>query len=154
MDAYNSHISLSQNGHFWENKIQVVCITVYTVHLWMVNPAFFDLIGHLSHFDIDERSLRLWSEAPMCSDHAHLRRLAQVNSNTLIVFIAPNRLCDFETLLHQNVHQYAVFPIAHVPAIIPLRATVGTHAVGCRPLAYMHKNIKLDPWPNPWKSRI
>ncbi len=59
----------------------------------------------------------------MCSDHAHFRRLAQVNSNTLIVFIAPNRLCDYETLLHQNVCQHAVFPIAHVPAIIPLCAT-------------------------------
>ncbi len=99
----------------------------------MVNPAYFDLIGHLSHFDIDECSLRLWSEAPMCSDHAHLRRLAQVNSNTLIVCIAPNRLCDYETLLHQNVRQHAVFPIDHVPAIIPLRATVGMRAVGCWP---------------------
>ncbi len=61
----------------------------------------------------------------MCSDHVHLHRLAQVNSNNLIVFMAPNRLCDYETLLHQNVHQHAVFPIAHVPAIIPLRATFG-----------------------------
>ncbi len=61
MDAYNSHISLtislslSQNGHIWEKKNQVVCIPGYTVHLWMVNPAYFDLNGHLSHFDIDER---------------------------------------------------------------------------------------------------
>ncbi len=61
----------------------------------------------------------------MCSDHAHILRLAQVNSNTLIVFIASKRLCDYETLLHQNVHQHAVFPIAHVPAII--RATGGCH---------------------------
>ncbi len=96
----------------------------------MVNPAYFDLIGHLSHFDIDECTLRLWSEAPMCSDHAHIRRLAQVDSNTLIVFIAPNWLCDYETVLHQNVRQHAVFPIAHMPAIIPLRA------IGCRPLVY------------------
>ncbi len=51
-----------------------------------------------------------------------------------LVCIAPNRLCDYEKLLHQNVHQLAVFPIAHVPAIIPLRATVDTRAVGCRPL--------------------
>ncbi len=70
----------------------------------------------------------------MCSDHAHIRRLAQVNSKTLIVFIAPNMLYDYEELLHQNVCQHAVFPIAHVPAIIPLRATVGTCAVGFRPL--------------------
>ncbi len=98
----------------------------------MVNPAYFDLIGH---FDIDKHSLRLWSEARMCSDHAHIRRLAQVNSNTVIVFIAPNRLCDYETLLHQNVRKHEVFPNAHVPAIIPLRATVGTRAVGCRPLS-------------------
>ncbi len=60
----------------------------------------------------------------MCSDHTHIHRLAQVHSNTLIVFTAPNRLCDYEELLHQNVRQHAVFPIAHVPAIIPLRATV------------------------------
>ncbi len=40
----------------------------------------------------------------MCSDHVHIRRLAQVNYNTLIVFIAPNRLCDYETLLHQKAH--------------------------------------------------
>ncbi len=53
--------------------------------------------------------------------------LAQVNSNTLIVFIAPNRLCDYETLLHQNARQHAVFPIAHKQAIIPLRATVGIY---------------------------
>ncbi len=70
----------------------------------------------------------------MCSDHAHLCRLAQVNSNTLIVFIAPNGLCDYETLLHQNVCQHAVFPIAHMSAIITLRATVGMRAVGCRTL--------------------
>ncbi len=70
----------------------------------------------------------------MCNGHAHIRRLAQVTSHTLIVFIAPNRLCDYEKLLHQNVRQYAVFPIAHVPAIIPLRATVGTRAIGRRPL--------------------
>ncbi len=100
----------------------------------MVNPAYFDLIGHLSHFDIDECSLRLWSEAPMCSDHAHLRRLAQVNSNTLIVFIAPNRLCDYETLLHQNVRQHAVFPVDHVPEIIPLRATVADPRSNLRPM--------------------
>ncbi len=50
----------------------------------------------------------------------------QVSSNTLIVFIAPNRLCDYETLLHQNVLQHAVFPVAYVPVIIPLRATVDT----------------------------
>ncbi len=136
MDAYNSHISLSLSlkTAIFEKKIEVVCITGYTVHLWMVSPAYFDLIGHLSHFDIDEHSLRLWSEAPMCSDHAHLCRLAQVNSNTLIVFIAPNRLCDYETLLHQNVCQHAVFPIAHMPAIITLRATVGMRALGCRTL--------------------
>ncbi len=64
----------------------------------------------------------------MCSDHTHLRRIAKVNSNTLIVFIAPNRLCDYETLLHQNVHQHAVFPIAIIP--------FGTRAVGA------------DPWSN------
>ncbi len=74
-------------------------------HLWMVNPAYFDWIGHLSHFYIDQRSLRLWSEAPMCSGHVRIRRLAQVNSHTLIVFIAPNRLCDYEKLLHQNLRQ-------------------------------------------------
>ncbi len=85
----------------FEKKIQVVCITGYTVHLWMVNLAYFDLIGYLSHFDIDERLLRLWCEAPMCSDHAHLCRLAQVNSNTLIVFIAPNRLCDWDVITSQ-----------------------------------------------------
>ncbi len=62
----------------------------------------------------------------MCSGRARIRRLAQVNSShTLIVFIAPKRLCDYEKLLHHNVRQYAGFPIAHVPAIIPLRATVG-----------------------------
>uniref|UniRef100_A0A9J7XBP2 Matrix metallopeptidase 2 n=1 Tax=Cyprinus carpio carpio TaxID=630221 RepID=A0A9J7XBP2_CYPCA len=49
---------------------------------------------------------------------------------------APNRLCDCEKLLPQNVCQYAVFPTARVPAIIPLCATVGTRAVGCRPLVY------------------
>ncbi len=38
-----------------------------------------------------------------------VRRLAQVNSHTLIVFIAPNRLCDYDNLLHQNIRQYAVF---------------------------------------------
>ncbi len=65
----------------------------------------------------------------MCSDHLHLRRLAQVNYNTLIVFIAPNRLCDYDKLLYQNVRQHAVFPIAHMPEIILLSATVG-----CRPL--------------------
>ncbi len=43
----------------------------------------------------------------------------QVNSNTVIVFIAPNRLCDYETLLHQNVRQHAVFPIAHVSSDYP-----------------------------------
>ncbi len=59
----------------------------------------------------------------MCSGHARIRRLAQVNSHTLIVFIAPKVLCDYDKLLHQNVRQYAVFP-AHVPASIPLRATV------------------------------
>ncbi len=63
----------------------------------------------------------------MCSDHARLCRQAQFNSNTLIVFIAPNRLCDYETLLLQNARQHAVFPIAHMPAIIPLRATVGIY---------------------------
>ncbi len=67
----------------------------------------------------------------MCSDHTHIRRLAQVNSYTLIVFIAHNRLCDYEMLLHLNVRQHAVFPIAHVPLIIPLLATVGTG--GCEP---------------------
>ncbi len=35
-------------------------------------------------------------------------------------------MCDYEKLLPQNVHQYAVFPIARMPAIIPLRATVRT----------------------------
>ncbi len=57
MDAYNLSLSLSlslsQNGHIWEKQIKVVC-TTDTVDLWMVNPAYFDLIGHLSHFDIDE----------------------------------------------------------------------------------------------------
>ncbi len=78
----------------------------------------------------------------MCSDHACIRRLAQVNYHTLIAFIAPNRLCDYEKLLNLNVRQHAVFPIAHVPALIPLRATVGTCAVGCQPLCYnMDKNI-------------
>ncbi len=67
----------------------------------------------------------------MCSDHARIRRLAQVHSNTLIVFIAHNRLCDYKKLLHQNVRQHAVFPIAHVPAIIP---RVPLLTVGCRPL--------------------
>ncbi len=79
----------------------------------------------------------------MCSDHVHLHRLAQVNSYTLIVFIAPNRLWDYETLLHQNVRQHAVFPIDHMPANIPLRATVGTRAVGCRPL--VQTNAKIGP---------
>ncbi len=32
------------------------------------------------------------------------------------------------------VRNLGVFPIAHVPVIIPLRATVGTCAIGCRPL--------------------
>ncbi len=55
----------------------------------------------------------------MCSDHVRICRLARVNSHTLlIVFVAPKRLCDYEKLLHQNVHQHAVFPIAHVPEII------------------------------------
>ncbi len=62
----------------------------------MVNAAYFDLIGHLSHFDIDERSLRLWSEAPMCSDNAHIRRLAQVNANTLTEYLGP---CDISVFL-------------------------------------------------------
>ncbi len=62
----------------------------------------------------------------MCSGHARIRRLAQVNSHTLIVFIAPKMLCDYDKLLHEYVCQYAVFPIAHVPAIIPLHATVVT----------------------------
>ncbi len=39
----------------------------------------------------------LWSEAPMCSDHAHICRF-RVNSNTFIVFIAPNRLCDWDVI--------------------------------------------------------
>ncbi len=72
----------------------------------------------------------------MCSDQAHIRRLAQVNSNTLIVFIAPNCLCDYETLLHQNLRQHAVFPIAHMPAIIPLRT------IGCRPLVYTYMLLR------------
>ncbi len=37
-------------------------------------------------------------------------------------------MCDYEKLLHQNARHHAVFPIAQVPAIIPLRATVGTRA--------------------------
>ncbi len=44
----------------------------------------------------------------MYSNHAHIHRLAQVNSNTLIVLIALNRLCDYEKLLHENVCQHAV----------------------------------------------
>ncbi len=70
----------------------------------------------------------------MCSGYGCIRRLSQINSHTLIIFIAPKRLCDCEKLLHQNVCQYAVFPIARESAIIPLRATVGTHAVDCQPL--------------------
>ncbi len=70
----------------------------------------------------------------MCSGRVRIRR---VNSHTLIVFIAPNRLCDYEKLLHQNVCQYTVFPIARVPAIIPLRA------VGCRPLIYTIKHCEV-----------
>ncbi len=55
---------------------------------------------------------------------------------------SPNRLCDYEKLLNLNVRQHAVFPIAHVPVLIPLRATVGTCAVGCQPLCYnMDKNV-------------
>ncbi len=70
----------------------------------------------------------------MCSGYGCIRRLSQINSHILIIFIAPKRLCDYEKLLHQNVCQYAVFLIARVSGFIPLRATVGTHAVDCRPL--------------------
>ncbi len=27
---------------------------IHTLHLWTVNPAYFNLIGHLNHFDIDK----------------------------------------------------------------------------------------------------
>ncbi len=76
----------------------------------MVNAAYFDLIGHLSHFDIDECSLRLWSEAPMWSDHAHICRLAQVNANTLIVFIAPKRLYDYWDAITSKCTSACSFP--------------------------------------------
>lgn len=33
--------------------------------------------------------------------------LAWIKSHTLIVFVAPNRLCDYEEWLTQNVHPYA-----------------------------------------------
>ncbi len=69
----------------------------------------------------------------MCSGHVRIRRLAQVNSHTLIVFIAPKMLCDYEKLLHQNVCQYAIFPIAHVPAIIRLRR-LSTPVIDCHGL--------------------
>ncbi len=83
----------------------------------------------------------------MCSGHVRIRRLAQVNSHTLIVFTAPKMLCDYEKLLHQNVCQYAVFPIAHVPASIPLRATVvtrwlSTPVIDCHGLFAGRKNLK------------
>ncbi len=83
----------------------------------------------------------------MCSGHARIRRLAEVNSHTLIVFTAPKMLCDYEKLLYQNVRQYAVFPIAHVPASIPLRATVvtrwlSTPVIDCHGLFAGRKNLQ------------
>lgn len=64
----------------------------------------------------------------------HICKLVQVNSHNLLVFIDPNRQYNYDEWSPLNVLRYTVFPIAHMPVIIPLLATVGTCAIGCRPL--------------------
>ncbi len=78
----------------------------------------------------------------MCNGHAHIRRLAQVTSHTLIVFIAPNRLCDYEKLLHQNVHQYAVFPIYFFSVIWPKYNIIKDSALHTSYLAVTRQQMK------------
>lgn len=58
----------------------------------------------------------------------------QIWSNACPARSLENYVTMINDYLKMYVGMQLVFPIARVPAIIPLHATVGTHAIGCWPL--------------------
>ncbi len=103
----------------WRTHIRAGnCQLHHEYHSWIPHTYIIFLVNHCAN-----------TEAPMCNDHVRIRRLGQVNAHTLIVFIAPNRLCDYEKLLHQNVRQHAVFPIPN--SLFPSRTSDCSSAEHC-----------------------
>lgn len=123
--------------------------------LWAVNPAHFDLIGHLNNSDIDKAvRLLIWSVSYVQQSREwfarvmRICRLVHVNSHTLKVIITPNRHVSMRTITSKCM-LVCSFPYCSCASDYP-------YAIGCWPLSYsiIRNNMEMHMYMLRWSVLV